>query len=102
MLLWFKGKLISPWKCWNTQFLQVVQGFTEMASDLQRKISQFSKEINWLKEGTSEYEEFVLAEIERISKNRAACDRKMNLDKQKKSFGEIEWKKNPTKKIELE
>ena len=44
--------------------------FHRKASDLQRKISQFSKEINWLKEGTSKYEEFVLAEIERISKKK--------------------------------
>ena len=34
-----------------------------------------------------------LQKLKGLVKKRAACDRKMNLDKKKKSFGEIEWKK---------
>ena len=43
-----------------------------------------------------------LQKLKGLVKKRAACDRKMNLDKKKKVLVKLSGKKNPKKKIELE
>ena len=99
--LWWVRRCSFPLKSFATQFLQIVQGAVAMPSDLQGKIGKYCREINWLKGKKTIYREFIECEIERLKKKRSSCDRRLNSEKKKKSFGELKMREKPRKKINV-
>ena len=69
--LWWVSRCSFPLKSFVTQFLEIVQGAVAMPSDLQGKIGNYCREINWLQDNKSICREFIECEIERLKKKRS-------------------------------
>ena len=101
LIFLLQSKIFLPKIVWSTHLLEVVQGLIEMAANFPEQISKYCRKLEVLEGGETLNKEYREAEIELIKEKRAGCDRRMNLDKKKQKFENIEWRNKPRKKINL-